>query len=73
MGENYVMLPFLLYLVLGMIFLSGCGEKVLYPRISPTIWSNYFQLQDIKTGNDQTGGNLQNGSARGRGRGGKSG
>jgi hypothetical protein len=44
------MLPFMLYLVLGMIFLSGCAEKVLYPRYSPTVWSNYFQLQDINTG-----------------------
>jgi hypothetical protein len=44
------MLPFLPYLILGMIFLSGCAEKVLYPRYSPTVWSNYFQLQEVKTG-----------------------
>ena len=43
--------PLGLYLLLAMVFLSGCAEeKVLYPRYSPAIWSNYFQLQDIKTG-----------------------
>jgi len=44
------MLPFSLYLVLWMVFLTGCAEKVLYPRIEPTMWSNYFQMQEIKPG-----------------------
>ncbi len=45
------MLPLGLYLLLGMVFLSGCAqEKVLYPRYSPAIWSNYFELQDVKPG-----------------------
>jgi outer membrane protein assembly factor BamE (lipoprotein component of BamABCDE complex) len=44
------MLPFLLYLVLLLSFLPACGEKVLYPRIEPSIWSSYFQLQEIKPG-----------------------
>ena len=45
------MLPLWLCFLLGMVFLSGCSsEKVLYPRYSPTVWSNFFELQDIKTG-----------------------
>ena len=44
------MLPFLLYLVLLLACLPACGERVLYPRISPSMWSSYFQLQDIKLG-----------------------
>jgi len=44
------MLPFLLYLVLLMTCLPACGERVLYPRISPSMWSSYFQLQEIKLG-----------------------
>jgi outer membrane protein assembly factor BamE (lipoprotein component of BamABCDE complex) len=44
------MLPFLLYLVLLMSCLPACGEKVLYPRIDSSMWSSYFQLQDIRPG-----------------------
>lgn len=42
--------PFLLYLVLLMVCLPACGEKVLYPRIEPSMWSSYFQLQEARTG-----------------------
>jgi hypothetical protein len=42
--------PFLLYLVLLMACLPACSEKVLYPRIEPTMWSSYFQLQDVRPG-----------------------
>jgi hypothetical protein len=42
--------PFLLYLVLLMACLPACNEKVLYPRIEPTMWSSYFQLQDVRPG-----------------------
>jgi Protein of unknown function (DUF3192) len=49
-GRIDVMLPVSLYLVLSLVFLAGCAEKVLYPRIEPTMWSNYFQMQDIKPG-----------------------
>jgi hypothetical protein len=42
--------PFLLYLVLLMACLPACAEKVLYPRIDPSMWSSYFQLQDIRPG-----------------------
>ena len=47
------MLPCLLYLVLLTAFLPACdkvNEKVLYPRIEPSMWSSYFQLQEIKPG-----------------------
>ena len=44
------MLPCLLYLVLLMSFLPACGEKVLYPRIEPSMWSSFFQLQEIRPG-----------------------
>jgi outer membrane protein assembly factor BamE (lipoprotein component of BamABCDE complex) len=44
------MLPILLYLVLLTTFLPACRERVLYPRIEPTIWSSYFQLQEIRPG-----------------------
>ena len=47
------MLPRLLYLVLLTAFLPACetiNEKVLYPRIEPTMWSSYFQLQEVKLG-----------------------
>jgi Protein of unknown function (DUF3192) len=45
------MLPLWLCFLLGMGFLTGCSnEKVLVPRYSPTVWSNYFQLQGISPG-----------------------
>jgi hypothetical protein len=47
------MLPCLLYLVFLTAFLPACetvNEKVLYPRIEPTMWSSYFQLQEVKLG-----------------------
>lgn len=43
------MLPCLLYLVLLTALLPAC-EKVLYPRIEPSMWSSYFQLQEVKPG-----------------------
>jgi hypothetical protein len=52
-GEKYAMLPCLLYLVLLTAFLPSCekvNEKVLYPRIEPSMWSSYFQLQEVKPG-----------------------
>ena len=44
------MLPWSLYLALWMVLLTGCAEKVLYPRIEPAMWSNYFQMQEVKPG-----------------------
>ena len=44
------MLPFSLYLILWMVFLPACADKVLYPRIEPTMWSNYFQMQEVRPG-----------------------
>jgi outer membrane protein assembly factor BamE (lipoprotein component of BamABCDE complex) len=44
------MLPLLVYLVLLMSFLPACGERVLYPRIESSIWSSYFQLQELSPG-----------------------
>lgn len=44
------MAPFSLYVILLTVFLFGCAEKVLYPRISPPMWSNYFNMQDIRGG-----------------------
>lgn len=44
------MLPVLVYVVLGLVFLPACQEKVLYPRIEPAMWSTYFSLQNIKPG-----------------------
>jgi hypothetical protein len=44
------MLPLLLYLVLVMAGLPACGERVLYPRIDSSMWSSYFQLQEIRPG-----------------------
>ena len=44
------MLPFSLYLILWMVFLPVCADKVLYPRIEPTMWSNYFQMQEVRPG-----------------------
>ena len=43
------MLPCLLYFLLLTAFLPAC-EKVLYPRIESSMWSSYFQLQEVKPG-----------------------
>lgn len=39
----------LLFLVVLLAFLPSC-ETVLYPRIEPAMWSNYFHLQELKLG-----------------------
>jgi hypothetical protein len=39
----------LLYLLLLTAFLPAC-ERVLYPRIESSMWSSYFQLQEVKPG-----------------------
>ncbi len=44
------MWQFSLCLVLWLVFLPVCADKVLYPRIEPSMWSNYFQMQEIKPG-----------------------
>jgi outer membrane protein assembly factor BamE (lipoprotein component of BamABCDE complex) len=44
------MRQFSLYLVLLIVFLTGCAEKVLYPRFEQSIWSSYFQMQEVSPG-----------------------
>ena len=39
----------LLFMVFLLSVLPAC-ERVLYPRIEPTMWSSYFHLQEIKPG-----------------------
>jgi len=43
------MLKWLVYLVCMTALLPAC-ERVLYPRLEPTMWSSYFQLQELKPG-----------------------
>src|SRR5512135_974706 len=42
-----------LIVALGMLAAAGCGETILYQRFDKQMWTNYINLNQVKTGMTQ--------------------